>query len=214
MGGYSAAPTAPTASPLMPTSVLVLYYSRHGATAGMARQIARGVESVDGCEAWLRTVPEVSADHAALADDVPSAGAPYVELDELTDCDGLLLGSPTRFGNMAAPLKHLLDSTSSQWLSGALSGKPAGVFTSTSSLHGGQETTLLSMMLPLLHHGMLISGIPYTEGDLVRTQSGGTPYGASHLAGADSQRELDEVERNLCRAQGQRIARLAQRLSA
>ncbi|MEC9405986.1 MAG: NAD(P)H:quinone oxidoreductase [Pseudomonadota bacterium] len=198
----------------MPTAVLVLYYSRHGATASMARQIARGVESVAGCEAWLRTVPEVSAVHDPLADDVPADGAPFVEQEELADCDGLMLGSPTRFGNMAAPLKHLLDGTSGHWLSGALAGKPAGVFTSTSSLHGGQETTLLSMMLPLLHHGMLISGIPYSESDLVRTQSGGTPYGASHLAGPDSQRALDEIESNLCRAQGQRIARLAQRLSA
>ncbi|MEN8821533.1 MAG: NAD(P)H:quinone oxidoreductase [Abyssibacter sp.] len=198
----------------MPTAVLVLYYSRHGATASMARQIARGVESVAGCEAWLRTVPEVSAIHDPLADDVPADGAPFVEQEELADCDGLMLGSPTRFGNMAAPLKHLLDSTSGHWLSGALAGKPAGVFTSTSSLHGGQETTLLSMMLPLLHHGMLISGIPYSESDLVRTQTGGTPYGASHLAGPDSQRALDEIESNLCRAQGQRIARLAQRLSA
>lgn len=198
----------------MTTAVLVLYYSRHGATAEMARQVARGVESVSDCEAWLRTVPAVTAEHRALADDVPPEGAPYVETEELADCHGLVLGSPTRFGNMAAPLKYFLDGTSGQWLSGALAGKPAGVFTSTSSLHGGQETTLLSMMLPLLHHGMLISGIPYTEPELVRTQTGGTPYGASHVAGAESKRPLDETERTLCQAQGRRIARLARRLSS
>lgn len=193
--------------------ILVLYYSRHGNTEAMAKHIARGVESHPDCEAWLRAVPEVSPDTEASAPVVPDTGAPYVELEELEACDGLILGSPTRFGNMAAPLKYFIDQTSGQWLAGALSGKPAGVFTSTGSLHGGQESTLLSMMLPLLHHGMIISGIPYSESDLLNTTSGGTPYGASHVAGADSARALSDEESRLCKAQGKRIADLASRLA-
>lgn len=191
--------------------VLVLYYSRHGATERMARQIARGVE-IAGLEARLRTVPAVSADCEASAPDIPAEGAPYATLDDLKGCAGLALGSPTRFGNMAAPLKYFIDGTSSLWLSGELVGKPAAVFTSTASLHGGQESTLLSMLLPLLHHGMLITGIPYSEPALLSTTGGGTPYGASHYAGADGKRGLDEQESALCRALGQRLAQTALRL--
>lgn len=191
--------------------VLVLYYSRHGATERMARQIARGVE-LAGLEARLRTVPAVSADCEASAPDIPAEGAPYATLDDLKGCSGLALGSPTRFGNMAAPLKYFIDGTSSLWLSGELVGKPAAVFTSTASLHGGQESTLLSMLLPLLHHGMLITGIPYSEPALLSTTGGGTPYGASHYAGADGKRGLDEQESALCRALGQRLAQTALRL--
>lgn len=191
--------------------VLVLYYSRHGATERMARQIARGVE-LAGLEARLRTVPAVSADCEASAPDIPTEGAPYATLDDLKGCAGLALGSPTRFGNMAAPLKYFIDGTSSLWLSGELVGKPAAVFTSTASLHGGQESTLLSMLLPLLHHGMLITGIPYSEPALLSTTGGGTPYGASHYAGADGKRGLDEQESALCRALGQRLAQTALRL--
>lgn len=189
--------------------VLVLYYSRHGATAEMALQAARGVESGTGMAARLRTVPAVSADCEKLGDEIPADGPLYCELDDLRDCAGLVMGSPTRFGNMAAPLKYFLDQTSSLWLSGAMIDKPAGVFTSTSSLHGGQETTLLSMMLPLLHHGMVIAGLPYSEAGLLSTTSGGTPYGASHWAGADNSREVDQGEAALCRALGARVARLA-----
>ncbi|UFH50573.1 NAD(P)H:quinone oxidoreductase [Pseudomonas sp. KNUC1026] len=191
--------------------ILVLYYSRHGATAEMARYIARGVEQA-GLEARLRTVPAVSSDCEATAPAVPDSGAPYATLDDLKQCAGLALGSPTRFGNMAAPLKYFLDGTSSLWLSGALVNKPAGVFTSTASLHGGQETTLLSMMLPLLHHGMLITGLPYSEQALLDTRGGGTPYGASHHAGNDGKRALDEHEIALCKALGLRLGRTAQRL--
>ncbi|MCB1729156.1 MAG: NAD(P)H:quinone oxidoreductase [Halieaceae bacterium] len=189
--------------------VLVLYYSRHGATAVMASQVARGVESGAGMAARLRTVPPVSADCEKLADEIPADGPLYCELDDLRDCAGLVMGSPTRFGNMAAPLKYFLDQTSSLWLSGAMIDKPAAVFTSTSSLHGGQETTLLSMMLPLLHHGMVIAGLPYSEAGLLSTTSGGTPYGASHWAGADNSRPVDEGEAALCRALGARVGRLA-----
>ena len=189
--------------------VLVLYYSRHGATADMASQVARGVESGAGMAARLRTVPPVSADCEKLADEIPADGPLYCELDDLRDCAGLVMGSPTRFGNMAAPLKYFLDQTSSLWLSGAMIDKPAAVFTSTSSLHGGQETTLLSMMLPLLHHGMVIAGLPYSEAGLLSTTSGGTPYGASHWAGADNSRPVDEGEAALCRALGARVGRLA-----
>ncbi len=192
--------------------VLVLYYSRYGATAEMARLIARGVESVSGCVARLRTVPPVSAECEAVKPEIPDAGPPYATLDDLKQCAGLALGSPTRFGNMAAPLKYFLDSTSSLWLSGALIGKPAGVFTSTSSLHGGQETTLLSMMLPLLHHGMLILGVPYSETLLLKTRSGGTPYGASHLAGSESKLPLTEEEKNICMTLGHRLAETAFKL--
>jgi len=166
--------------------VLILYYSRYGATAEMARIIARGVEEVPGIEARLRTVAPVSTVCEATQDSIPRSGAPYAELDDLRHCAGLALGSPTRFGNMAAPLKYFLDGTSPLWLSGALIGKPGAVFSSTASIHGGQETTLLSMMLPLLHHGMLILGLPYSETDLLRTTSGGTPYGPTHLAGEQS----------------------------
>ena len=189
--------------------VLVLYYSRHGATANMASQVARGVESGAGMAARLRTVPPVSADCEKLADEIPADGPLYCERDDLRDCAGLVMGSPTRFGNMAAPLKYFLDQTSSLWLSGAMIDKPAAVFTSTSSLHGGQETTLLSMMLPLLHHGMVIAGLPYSEAGLLSTTSGGTPYGASHWAGADNSRPVDEGEAALCRALGARVGRLA-----
>jgi NAD(P)H dehydrogenase (quinone) len=193
--------------------ILILYYTRHGATADMARQIARGVEEVDGMQAKLRTVPEVSPVCEASAPPVPDSGAPYVSEDDLGSCDGMLLGSPTRFGNMAASMKHFLDSTSRLWMGGALIGKPAGVFTSTSSLHGGQESTLLSMMLPLLHHGMLLSGVPYSETALLHTRSGGTPYGASHLAGSDSKLPLTEEEKQICRTQGRHLAEIARRLS-
>ncbi|NWL78154.1 NAD(P)H-quinone oxidoreductase [Pseudomonas taiwanensis] len=191
--------------------ILVLYYSRHGATAEMARQIARGVE-LTGLEARIRTVPAVSTECEAVAPDIPADGALYATLDDLRHCDGLVLGSPTRFGNMAAPLKYFLDGTSSLWLTGELVGKPAAVFTSTASLHGGQETTLLSMLLPLMHHGMLVTGLPYSEPALLETRGGGTPYGASHHAGADGKRPLDEHEIALCRALGQRLAQTAQRL--
>jgi len=189
--------------------VLVLYFSRHGSTERLARQICRGVESIDGTSALLRTVPPVSPDCEARTPSIPESGPPYASLDDLASCSGLVLGSPTRFGNMAAPLKYFLDQTSSLWLSGAMIDKPAGVFTSTSSLHGGQETTLLSMMLPLLHHGMVIAGLPYSEAGLLSTTSGGTPYGASHWAGADNSRQVDPGEAALCRALGTRVARLA-----
>ena len=186
--------------------ILVLYYSRYGATAEMAQRIAFGIESVAGCQARLRTVPPVSAVCEASADEIPDAGPPYASLDDLRECAGLALGSPTRFGNMAAPLKYFLDSTSSLWLGGGLIGKPAAMFTSTSSLHGGQETTLLSMMLPLLHHGMLILGLPYSETELLTTTSGGTPYGPSHTAGVDSKQPLSAEEKHLCTAMGKRLA--------
>ncbi len=189
--------------------ILILYYSRYGATAEMARLIARGVEETPGIEARLRTVPAVSAVCEATEDSIPNAGAPYAELDDLRHCAGFTLGSPTRFGNMAAPLKYFLDGTSPLWLAGALIGKPAAVFTSTSSLHGGQETTLLAMMLPLLHHGMMILGLPYRETDLLRTTTGGTPYGPSHHAGGESNLPLSEEEKRLCLALGRRIARAA-----
>lgn len=191
--------------------VLVLYYSRYGATAEMARQIARGVEG-GGLEARLRSVPPVSANHEATAPPVPDEGAPYASEDDLADCAALALGSPTRFGNMAAPMKYFIDSTSGVWMSGALRDKPGAVFTSTGSLHGGQESTLLSMMLPLLHHGMLITGLPYSEPDLMSTREGGTPYGPSHLAGPDSDLPLSEAEQRLCQALGRRLAETAKRL--
>ncbi len=192
--------------------ILVLYYSRHGGTAEMAHLVARGVEE-GGLEARIRAVPEVSPTCEAVAPSVPGSGAPYVELDDLRHCAGLALGSPTRFGNMAAPMKHFLDTTSALWMSGALIGKPAGVFTSTSSLHGGQESTLLSMMLPLLHHGMVLVGLPYSETALLTTSSGGTPYGPSHLAGAESNLPLTEEEKQLCRALGRRLAEMARKLA-
>lgn len=193
--------------------ILVLYYSRHGATAEMARYIARGVEKINGMQARLRTVPAVSANTEVTEETIPTAGAPYASLEDLKTCTGLVLGSPTRFGNMAAPLKYFLDQTGSLWLSGVLANKPAGVFTSTSTLHGGQETTLLSMMLPLLHHGMLIVGLPYTEAALHTTRSGGTPYGASHAAGSNKQAPLTAEEKTLCQALGARVAQVARALN-
>jgi NAD(P)H dehydrogenase (quinone) len=194
--------------------ILVLYYSRYGATAEMARHIAQGIDAVGDCSARIRTVPPVSTVCEATADDIPAEGPPYATLDDLQECRGLALGSPTRFGNMAAPLKYFIDSTSSLWLSGTLAGKPAAVFTSTSSLHGGQETTLLAMMLPLLHHGMLIMGLPYSETELLTTTSGGTPYGPSHTAGTDSRRPLTGEEKSLCIALGRRLARTTRALQA
>ena len=187
--------------------VLVVYYSREGSTAELARQACRGIESIDGASATLRTVPAVSASSEAAPQAVPEQGPPYATLDDLRRADALLLGSPTRFGNMAAPLKYFLDSTSGLWLDGTLAGKPAAVFTTTQTMHGGQESTLLSMMLPLLHHGMLLVGIPYTERVLSTTRAGGTPYGASHVAGV--QRELTDDERVLAQALGRRVAQLA-----
>src|SRR5581483_255968 len=194
------------------TEILVLYYSRNGSTAELARQACRGIESVGDAVAKLRTVPPVSAESERAARQVPATGAPYVTLEDLRDADGLLLGSPTRFGNMAAPLKYFLDSTSSLWISGALAGKPAGVFTSTQTLHGGQEGTLLSMMLPLFHHGMVLVGLPYTERALSSTRAGGTPYGASHHAGSSDSTTLSEEEKALAHALGRRVAQLALRL--
>lgn len=191
--------------------VLVLYYSRHGATRTMAQQIALGIEQ-SGIEARLRTVPNVSANCEATAPDIPEQGALYCSEQDLANCSGLALGSPTRFGNMAASLKYFIDSTSSLWLSGALVDKPACVFSSSSSLHGGQESTLLTMMLPLLHHGMVIAGLPYSEPELIHTTSGGTPYGATHVAGKDSDQPVDQIELALCLAQGKRLGQLAQQL--
>jgi NAD(P)H dehydrogenase (quinone) len=194
--------------------LLVLYYSRHGAVKEMAHLVARGIEQVDGVAARLRTVPPVSTVCEAVRPSVPDAGAPYVALRDLEDCIGLALGSPTRFGNMAAPLKYFWDTTGEMWLNGRLAGKPASVFTSTSSLHGGQETTLTSMMLPLLHHGMLIVGIPYSEPELMMTREGGTPYGASHNAGPASDQPVTEHERKLCIALGRRLAEIALKLAS
>ncbi len=195
------------------TEILVLYYSRTGATAELARHTCRGIESVAGAAAKLRTVSPVSAESDGPARPVPTSGPPYVTLEDLRTADGLLLGSPTRFGNMAAPLKYFLDGTSGLWVSGALAGKPAGVFTSTQTQHGGQEATLLSMMLPLLHHGMVLVGLPYTEPALHRTRSGGTPYGASHVSGAETAALLSEEEQALAQALGRRVAALAVRLA-
>ena len=189
--------------------VLVLFYSRYGNVATMARAVAHGIEAVPGMQARVRTVPAVSTVCEATEDSIPEQGPPYATPEDLEQCAGLALGSPTRFGNMAAALKYFLDGTSSQWLSGALRGKPAAVFTSTSSMHGGQETTLLSMMLPLLHHGMVVLGLPYAETDLLNTRTGGTPYGASHLAGVDSTLPLSDEEKRLCVALGRRLANTA-----
>lgn len=194
------------------SDILILYYSRKGSTAEMARRIARGVEEVSGMQARLRTVPPVSATCEAVEEDIPAEGPPYVRLEDLRECAGLILGSPTRFGNMAAPLKYFLDQTSGLWLSGDLVGKPAAVFTSTSTQHGGQESTLLSMMLPLLHHGMLILGLPFTEPALVATETGGTPYGASHVAGSEGNRPISTHEAELGRMLGRRVAETAKRL--
>ncbi|MEW6166400.1 MAG: NAD(P)H:quinone oxidoreductase [Pseudomonadota bacterium] len=193
--------------------ILVLYYSRHGSIARMARHVARGIDAVRGAAARVRTVPAVSADYAVRAPEIPAEGPPYASADDLRECDGLVLGSPTRFGNMAAPLKHFLDGTSDLWLSGALAGKPAAVFTSSGSLHGGQESTLLSMMLPLFHHGMLLVGLPYTLPELGTTRGGGTPYGASHHAGIGREPlPLSADEASLCEALGRRVAEVADRL--
>jgi len=194
------------------TDILVLYYSRHGATQSLSQLIARGVEEVSGMQARIRTVPPVSTVCEATEDTIPQTGAPYVSLDDLKECAGLALGSPTRFGNMAAPLKYFIDSTSPLWLSGSLAGKPAVVFTSTSSLHGGQESTLLTMMLPLLHHGMVLLGLPYSETELRNTTTGGTPYGASHLAGTDNSMPVSEEEKKLSIALGKRLAETAIKL--
>ena len=192
--------------------ILILYYSRTGAVAALARQIARGVEEVDGMQARLRSVPPVAPITEVAASPIPEDGAPYVDKRDLVECVGLILGSPTRFGNMAAPLKYFLDSTGAEWVSGALVDKPAAVFTSTTSMHGGQESTLLSMLLPLLHHGMLIIGLPFSEPALTSTRSGGTPYGASHVAGASNELPLSEEEKQLARALGRRVAQVALKL--
>jgi len=194
------------------TNILVLYYSTHGSTAALAQQIARGVNSVEGCNARLRTVPPVSTDTAASKPAVPDEGAPYAELSDLDECAGLIMGSPTRFGNMAAAMKYFLDGTSSKWLSGALTGKPGAVFTSTSSMHGGQETTLISMALPLLHHGMLLTGVPYSEPALNNTRTGGTPYGASHVA-LDGETSPSDDEAAIAQALGRRVAKIALQLN-
>lgn len=194
--------------------ILVLYYSREGHTETMARQVVRGVERVPGVTARLRTVPPVRDGREAVEAVEPDQGPPWVERRDLAECAGLVLGSPTRFGNMAAALKFFLDRTGAEWFSGALSGKPAGVFTSSSSPHGGQESTLLSMMLPLLHHGMFIVGLPYSEPGLVRTRGGGSPYGAGFLTGKDGDRPMDEDEQTLCRALGERVAGAAVKLGA
>ena len=192
--------------------ILVLYYSHTGAVKEMAHAVARGVDSVPGARARLRTVPKVSTVCEAVEPGIPDSGSPYVELKDLEACAGLALGSPTRFGNMAAPLKYFLDSTGGLWLKGTLAGKPAAVFTSTATQHGGQETTLLSMLLPLLHHGMVVVGVPYTAPELISTGGGGTPYGASHVSGMGSERPMTEDERRLCFALGQRLAEVALRL--
>jgi NAD(P)H dehydrogenase (quinone) len=194
--------------------ILVLYYSRQGSTAALARQVCRGVERVNGMQARLRTVAPVTASTERLDPSVPNEGPPHATHEDLVQCCGLVLGSPTRFGNMAAPMKFFLDGTSALWISGALVGKPAGVFTSTQTLHGGQESTLLSMMIPLLHHGMYLVGLPYSERGLTDTRSGGTPYGASHVAVLSGHGELSELEAELARALGARVAGLAERLQS
>lgn len=193
-------------------TILILYYSRHGSVRKLAESIAQGVESVAGCDARLRTVPAVSTVAEATEPDVPLAGAPYVELQDLEECAGLALGSPTRFGNMAAAMKYFWDGTSAQWLSGTLSGKPACVFTSTGSQHGGQESTLLTMMVPLLHHGMMVMGLPYTHPELMTTTSGGSPYGATHWSGLDGKKPFTEDEKRLAVALGRRLAEAAVKL--
>ncbi len=194
--------------------ILVLYYSQGGAVREMAQLIARGVESVAGIKARVRTVPKVSTNCEATESDIPTSGDPYVELSDLDECAGLALGSPTRFGNMAAPMKYFLDGTAGLWLKGTLIGKPAAVFTSTGSMHGGNESTLITMMLPLMHHGMLIVGLPYSEPELSSTQSGGTPYGASHVGGSADDKSISVEERKLCLALGKRLAQTALKLAA
>ena len=193
-------------------TILVLYYSRYGATAKMAQQIARGITSIDGVEAKIRTVPPVSPDTTASKPEVPKEGAVYVTKDDLVNCDALVMGSPTRFGNMAAPLKYFLDTTADLWMKGSLINKPAAVFTSTGSLHGGQETTLISMMMPLIHHGAIMVGVPYSIPELMKTKTGGTPYGPSHLAGPESDFPLSAEEKTICQALGKRVAEITQKL--
>jgi NAD(P)H dehydrogenase (quinone) len=194
------------------TEILILYYSQGGAVKDMAQLIARGVESVPDAKARLRTVPKISANHEATEPDIPIAGAPYATLQDLEECAGLALGSPTRFGNMAAPVKYFLDGSTSLWLKGALIGKPAAVFTSTGSMHGGNEMTLMTMMIPLMHHGMLMVGLPYSEPQLGTTKTGGTPYGASHIGGAMDDQPISEDEKKLCMALGKRLAEIALKL--
>lgn len=208
MSGYALPSTEDTMA-----EILVLYYSRGGSVARLARHIARGIGEVDGMAARLRTVPPVAAATQTAAPPVPEEGAPYVENRDLDECAGLILGSPTRFGNMAAPLKHFVDGLGTQWASGTLVGKPAAVFTSTSTMHGGQESTLLSMMVPLLHHGCMIVGIPFTEKALNTTRTGGTPYGASHVAGLKDDPQPSDDEITLARALGRRVAQIAARLA-
>ena len=195
------------------SEILILYYSQGGAVREMAQLVARGVESAAGIKARIRTVPKVSANCEATEPDIPTSGDPYVELSDLEECIGLALGSPTRFGNMAAPMKYFLDGTTSLWLKGALIGKPAAVFTSTGSMHGGNESTLLTMMLPLLHHGMVIVGLPYSEPELSSTQSGGTPYGASHVGGAMDDKPISADEHKLCLALGKRLGQITLKLN-
>lgn len=195
------------------TEILVLYYSLHGSVKQLAQHVAHGVESVAGCKARVRTVPKVMTERDGPAKLVPDEGAPFASLDDLRECAGVALGSPTRFGNMSSAMKHFWDGTSGLWLEGVLAGKPSCVFTSTASLHGGQETTLISMMLPLLHHGMVIAGLPYTNPELNQTQAGGTPYGPSHWAGPDGKRPITEEERRLAFALGKRLAELAVKLA-
>ncbi len=195
------------------TEILILYYSQGGAVKEMAQLIARGVESVAGAKARIRTAPKVSTNCEATESDIPTSGDPYVELSDLEECIGLALGSPTRFGNMAAPMKYFLDGTAGLWLKGTLIGKPATVFTSTGSMHGGNETTLITMMLPLIHHGMLIVGLPYSEPALSNTTSGGTPYGASHIGGAMDDKAITADEKKLCIALGKRLAETALKLA-
>lgn len=196
------------------SEILIVIHSTHGNTLAMGREVARGVEQIDGASARLRAVPPLTSAVDPERQPPPDQGPALVDNRDLAECDGLILGSPTRFGNMASAMKHFLDGTGGEWFSGTLVGKPAGVFTSTSTLHGGQESTLLSMMIPLLHHGMVLVGLPYSEKALTTTRSGGTPYGPSHLAGPDSDRPLDDDERSLCRALGRRVASIAARLKA
>lgn len=198
----------------MMLKILVLYYSQNGSVLNLAREMAKGIDSVAGCEAVLRTVPKVSTVCEQIADSIPDSGAPYVSIEDLRECAGLAIGSPTRFGNMAAAMKYFLDGTSGVWLSGDLIGKPACVFTSSSSMHGGQESTLLTMMLPLLHQGMMVLGVPYSETDVGSTQTGGTPYGASHVSGSDGKNQLSPAEKRIAFAQGKRLAQTAAKLAA
>ena len=198
----------------MMLKILVLSYSQNGSVLNLAREMAKGIDSVAGCEAVLRTVPKVSTVCEQIADSIPDSGAPYVSIEDLRECAGLAMGSPTRFGNMAAAMKYFLDGTSGVWLSGDLIGKPACVFTSSSSMHGGQESTLLTMMLPLLHQGMMVLGVPYSEADVGSTQTGGTPYGASHVSGSDGKNQLSPAEKRIAFAQGKRLAQTAAKLAA